>query len=135
VVQTTAVLNDRYELGPVLGQGGTARVYQGTDRTLQRPVAIKVLAEPFDQDRGFVRRFRREAQAAARLNHPNIVSVHDSGSDGGTHFIVMELVEGHSLGTRLKSEGSLPPAAATRIGMAIARALAAAHERGVIHRD
>jgi eukaryotic-like serine/threonine-protein kinase len=135
VVRTRAVFGDRYELGPVLGQGGMARVYRGIDRTLQRPVAIKVLAGPYHQDRGFVQRFRREAQAAARLNHPNIVSVHDSGSDDGTHFIVMELVEGQSLGTRLKSEGPIPPAEATRIGMAVARGLAAAHERGVIHRD
>jgi hypothetical protein len=134
-MRTTAVLGDRYELGPLLGQGGMARVYWGTDRTLERPVAIKVLAEPYDRDRGFVQRFRREAQAAARLNHPNIVSVHDSGSDDGTHFIVMELVEGESLGTRLKREGSLAPVEATRIGVAITRALAVAHERGVIHRD
>jgi hypothetical protein len=129
------VFGDRYELGRVLGQGGMARVYRGTDRTLERPVAIKVLAEPYDRDRGFVQRFRREAQAAARLNHPNIVSVHDSGSDDGTHFIVMELVEGESLGMRLKREGPLAPVEATRIGVAITRALAAAHGRGVIHRD
>jgi predicted Ser/Thr protein kinase len=134
-VQTPAVFGDRYELGRVLGQGGMARVYRGTDRTLDRPVAIKVLAEPYDRDRGFVQRFRREAQAAARLNHPNIVSVHDSGSDDGRHFIVMELVEGESLGTRLKRDGPLAPAEAIRIGGAITRALAAAHERGVIHRD
>jgi hypothetical protein len=134
-VQTPAVFGDRYELERVLGQGGMARVYRGIDRTLDRPVAIKVLAEPYDRDRGFVQRFRREAQAAARLNHPNIVSVHDSGSDGGTHFIVMELVEGESLGTRLRREGPLAPVEATRIGAAITRALAVAHERGVIHRD
>jgi tRNA A-37 threonylcarbamoyl transferase component Bud32 len=134
-VRTTAVLGDRYELGPVLGQGGMARVYQGTDRTLERTVAIKILAEPYSRDSEFVQRFRREAQAAARLNHPNIVSVHDSGSDDGTHFIVMELVEGESLGARLKREGPLAPVEATRIGVAITRALAAAHERGVIHRD
>ncbi|MGH2671677.1 MAG: protein kinase domain-containing protein, partial [Actinomycetota bacterium] len=134
-MQTPAVFGDRYELGRVLGQGGMARVYRGTDRTLDRPVAIKVLAEPYNRDSGFVQRFRREAQAAARLNHPNIVSVHDSGSDDGTHFIVMELVEGESLGARLKREGPLAPVEATRIGVAITRALAAAHERGVIHRD
>lgn len=134
-MQTPAVFGDRYELGRMLGQGGMARVYRGTDRTLERQIAIKVLAEPYDRDRGFVQRFRREAQAAARLNHPNIVSVHDSGSDDGTHFIVMELVEGESLGTRLKREGPLASVEATRIGVAITRALAVAHERGVIHRD
>ncbi|HEY8116922.1 MAG TPA: protein kinase, partial [Actinomycetota bacterium] len=94
---TTHVLADRYELGPVLGQGGMARVHQGLDRQLGRRVAIKVLAPPFDRDGEFVERFQREARAAAGLSHPNIVAVFDSGSDDGTHFIVTELVEGETL--------------------------------------
>jgi len=112
-----------------------ARVYAGIDRTLDRSVAIKVLAEPYNRDASFVRRFRREALAAARLNHPNIVQVFDSGSDRDTQFIVMELVEGRTLSNRLQGEGSVAPHEAASIGADVARALAAAHERGVIHRD
>jgi tRNA A-37 threonylcarbamoyl transferase component Bud32 len=132
---TTHVFADRYELGPVLGEGGMARVYRGLDRQLRRPVAIKVLAAPFDRDRSFVERFRREARAAAGLSHPNIVAVFDSGSDDGTHFIVTELVEGETLADRLGRDGPMPPADAVAVAVDIARALAAAHERGLIHRD
>jgi hypothetical protein len=129
------VLADRYELGPVLGQGGMARVHQGLDRQLGRQVAIKVLAPPFDRDRDFVERFRREARAAAGLSHPNVVAVFDSGSDDGTHFIVTELVEGETLADRLRRDGPMPPADAVAVAADIARALAAAHTRGLIHRD
>ncbi len=132
---THDVLVDRYELGPVLGQGGMARVYRGLDRQLGRQVAIKVLASPFDRDREFVERFRREARAAAGLSHPNIVAVFDSGSDDGTHFIVTELVEGETLADRLRRDGPMPPADAVAVAADIARALAAAHTRGLIHRD
>lgn len=133
--ETTHVLADRYELGPVLGEGGMARVYRGVDRQLRRPVAVKVLAPPFDRDSSFLERFRREARAAAGLNHPNIVAVFDSGSDDGTHFIVTELVEGETLADRLGRDGPMPPAEAVAVAVDIARALAAAHERGLIHRD
>ena len=129
------VLADRYELGPVLGQGGMARVHQGLDRQLGRQVAIKVLAPPFDRDREFVERFRREARAAAGLSHPNVVAVFDSGSDDGTHFIVTELVEGETLADRLHRDGPMPPPDAVAVAADIARALAAAHARGLIHRD
>jgi len=135
VQETTHVLADRYELGPVLGEGGMARVYRGVDRQLRRPVAVKVLAAPFDRDRSFVERFRREARAAAGLSHPNIVAVFDSGSDDGTHFIVTELVEGETLADRLRRDGPMPPEEAVAVAVDIARALAAAHERGLIHRD
>jgi len=131
----TYVLADRYELGPVLGQGGMARVHQGVDRQLDRRVAIKVLAPPFDRDGEFVERFRREARAAAGLSHPNIVAVFDSGSDDGTHFIVTELVEGETLADRLRRGGPMPPADAVAVAVDIARALAAAHALGLIHRD
>ena len=133
--RTTHVLADRYELGPVLGQGGMARVHQGVDRQLGRRVAIKVLAPPFDRDGEFVERFQREARAAAGLSHPNIVAVFDSGSDDGTHFIVTELVEGETLADRLGRDGPMPPADAVAVSIDIARALAAAHARGLIHRD
>ncbi|HEX5954959.1 MAG TPA: protein kinase [Solirubrobacterales bacterium] len=132
--RTTHVLADRYELGPVLGQGGMARVHQGIDRQLDRRVAIKVLAPPFDRDDEFVERFRREARAAAGLSHPNIVAVFDSGSDDGTHFIVTELVEGETLADRLR-DGPMPAADAMAVAVDIARALAAAHALGLIHRD
>ena len=112
-----------------------ARVHQGLDRQLGRQVAIKVLASPFDRDREFVERFRREARAAAGLSHPNIVAVFDSGSDDGTHFIVTELVEGETLADRLRRDGPMPPADAVAVAVDIARALAAAHARGLIHRD
>ena len=136
VQQTTHdVLVDRYELGPVLGQGGMAKVHQGLDRQLGRQVAIKVLAPPFDRDREFVERFQREARAAAGLSHPNIVAVFDSGSDDGTHYIVTELVEGETLADRLRRDGPIPQAEAVAVAVDIARALAAAHERGLIHRD
>jgi serine/threonine protein kinase len=91
------VLGGRYEVEEELGRGGMAKVYRGTDTVLGRPVAVKILAPQFTDDPSFVNRFRREAQAAARLNHPNLVSVYDTGSDDGVHFIVMEYVEGRTL--------------------------------------
>ena len=135
VAQATVILDDRYELGPVLGNGGMARVHQGMDRQLKRPVAVKVLSSPFDRDKEFVERFAREAHAAARLNHPNIVAVYDSGSDDGTHFIVTELVEGETLADLLQREGALPPERVVEIARQVCHALEAAHEKGVVHRD
>jgi len=134
VQKTTHVLADRYELGPVLGEGGMARVHRGYDRHLRRPVAIKVLAPPYDRDRAFVERFRREARSAAGLSHPNVVSVFDSGSYHGTNFIVTELVEGETLAERLR-RGPIPADEAVSIALDICRALEAAHARGLIHRD
>jgi len=135
VPQTTSILGDRYELGPVLGHGGMARVHKGKDRQLGRSVAVKVLSAPYDRDLAFVERFRREARAAARLNHPSIVAVYDSGSHDGIHYIVTELVEGETLGDVLRREPALPPERAVEIATEVSRALAAAHERGVVHRD
>jgi len=134
VQQTTHVLADRYELGPVLGEGGMARVHRGYDRHLRRPVAVKVLAPPYDRDRAFVERFRREARSAAGLSHPNVVSVFDSGSYHGTHFIVTELVEGQTLADRLQA-GPMPSEEAVAVAVDVCRALEAAHARGLIHRD
>lgn len=135
VVQTTHVLAGRYELGSMLGQGGMASVHRGLDRRLRRQVAIKVLASPFDRDQAFVERFRREARAAAGLSHPNVVSVFDSGSDDGTHFIVTELVEGETLADRLTRDGPMPPDEAVDVAVDVCHALEAAHARGLIHRD
>ena len=129
------VLSDRYEIDSVLGQGGMAEVYLGRDKVLGRPVAVKVLGSQFARDRPFVVRFRREAQAAAALNHPNVVSVFDTGSDDGTHFIVMEYVQGKTLAQVLREGGRILPERAAEIAQAVAEALAFAHAAGIIHRD
>jgi serine/threonine-protein kinase len=128
-------LTDRYHLTAHLARGGMADVYQGMDTLLQRKVAIKVLHSQFSQDEAFVRRFRREAQAAANLSHPNVVSIYDWGEVEGTYFIVMELVDGRSLREVLKTEGALLPQRAAEIASDVASALAAAHTAGLIHRD
>ncbi len=101
------LLGGRYRVEGTLGRGGMAQVYRGTDTVLGRTVAIKVLAPQYARDQGFVERFRREAQAAARLNHPNVVSVYDTGSDPPVHYIVMEYVPGRTLGEVLSPSG--PP--------------------------
>ncbi|MGH2677744.1 MAG: Stk1 family PASTA domain-containing Ser/Thr kinase [Actinomycetota bacterium] len=129
------VLGDRYEVEQLLGQGGMARVFRGTDRVLNRTVAVKVLSPQFASDEQFVARFRREAQAAAALNHPNIVSVYDTGDQGDVHYIVMEYVEGRTLRDVIRQEGPILPERASEIAQTVARALAAAHEAGLVHRD
>jgi len=129
------VLGNRYEIQQVLGEGGMAKVFLGTDRVLSRTVAVKVLAPQYAEDQQFVARFRREAQAAAALNHPNIVSVFDTGSNGNVHYIVMEYVEGKTLQETLREESRLTPERSIEIGEAVARALSAAHAKGLVHRD
>ena len=129
------VLNGRYELHRPLGRGGMADVFLARDQLLDRPVAVKVLFPEFATDPSFVERFRREATAAANLNHPNIVSVYDWGEAGGTYFIVMEFVDGRTLSEILRSEGPLHPDRAADIGADAAAALGFAHRNGVVHRD
>jgi eukaryotic-like serine/threonine-protein kinase len=129
------VLAGRYEIDSLLGQGGMARVFKGADRVLDRTVAIKVLSPQFADDEQFVSRFRREAQAAAGLNHPNIVSVYDTGDQSDVHFIVMEYIEGRTLRDVIRGEGPLLPERAAEIGEAVARALSTAHQAGLVHRD
>jgi len=129
------VLGERYQLEEELGSGGMATVYRGTDRVLGRTVAVKVLAPNYARDQAFVARFRREAQAAARMNHPGVVNVYDTGSDDGTHFIVMEYVQGRTLAEILKTEGRLMPDRAAEIGEDVAAALTFAHQQGIVHRD
>ncbi|HZA60814.1 MAG TPA: protein kinase [Actinomycetota bacterium] len=129
------VLGDRYRLGPRVGSGGMATVYRATDTVLDRPVAVKVLATPYAGDENAVERFRREARAAAGLNHPNVVAVYDHGSTDGSHYIVMEHVEGATLADVLRDDGALPPERAAAIAIAVTAALAAAHEQGLVHRD
>ncbi len=125
----------RYELKSQIARGGTARVYLARDSRLDRPVALKMLFPELSTDSSFVERFRREAQAAANLNHQNIVSVYDWGESENTYFIVMEYVDGRSLSSMLRAEGHLPLDEAALIGSATASALAYAHRHGVIHRD
>jgi predicted Ser/Thr protein kinase len=129
------VLADRYELDSVLGHGGMADVYLGTDRVLGRQIAVKILDSQFARDSSFVARFRREAQSAASLNHPNVVSVFDSGSDDGTHFIVMEYVQGKTLSQLIRERDRVPPKLAAQVASSVARALAFAHREGIVHRD
>ena len=129
------VYNGRYQLHRQLGRGGMAIVYLAHDQLLDRPVAVKVLNADFAGDPSFVERFRREAQAAANLNHPNIVSVFDWGEEDGTYYIVMEYIEGRPLDEILAAEGPLHPDRAADVAIDIAAGLALAHRSGVVHRD
>jgi beta-lactam-binding protein with PASTA domain/predicted Ser/Thr protein kinase len=129
------VFNGRYELHRRLARGGMADVFLARDQLLDRPVAVKVLFPEFATDPNFVERFRREAQSAANLNHPNIVSVYDWGQEQGTYFIVMEYIDGRSLADILRTEGPLHPQRAAEVASDIAAALGFAHRNGVVHRD
>src|SRR3954453_10298492 len=129
------MISGRYELGDRLGSGGMSTVYRATDRVLEREVAVKVLAEHLSDDEKFVARFRREALAVAKLIHPNIVQVYDTGVDEHRHFIVMEFVEGRSGAQLLQTKGSLGPAIAAQIGVQACAGLEYAHRQGIIHRD
>ncbi len=133
--QTPRVFSERYELNHLIARGGMAEVYRAHDRLLDRPVALKVLFPELSIDRSFVERFRREAQAAANLSHPNIVPVFDWGEDTGTYFIVMEFIDGRPLSSILKSAGTLSAERTAEIGAHVAAALGFAHKHGVIHRD
>jgi len=132
-----APLADRYELGERLGAGGMSTVVLAFDRRLERHVAVKLLAEHLADDREFVSRFRREALAAARLVHPNIVQVFDFGLDeaSGRQFIVMEHVHGRSGAEILRERGMLPAAEAVDLISQACRGLDHAHRMGVVHRD
>jgi len=112
-----------------------ARVYEAEDIRLDRHVAVKVLLAQFTADADFLRRFQQEARLAASLAHPNVVRVYDVGQDGASHFIVMEMVDGHSLKDKIRESAPLPVAEALRIALEVCAALSAAHARGLIHRD
>jgi eukaryotic-like serine/threonine-protein kinase len=129
------LISDRYALGDRLGSGGMSTVYRATDRVLERTVAVKVLAEHLSDDDKFVARFRREALAVAKLIHPNIVQVYDTGVDQARHYIVMEYVEGRSVAQLLQSRGRLGGALAVEIGAQSCAGLEYAHRQGIIHRD
>jgi dipeptidyl aminopeptidase/acylaminoacyl peptidase len=123
-----------YEVVGLLGAGGMGVVYRARDPRLAREVAVKVLPDEFSLDPGRLERFRREARAVAALDHPNILSVHDVGTEGGTPYVVFELLEGQTLRERLAG-GPLPVRTALDLAVQIARGLGAAHRRGIVHRD
>ena len=133
--QQDAVLNGRYRLGEVLGEGGMAVVYRAQDLLLNRAVAMKILRRQYATDEGFLRRFEREAQAAARFSHPNIVNVYDVGTDGDRHYIVMEYIRGPNLKELIRRQGPFSVDGAIFIISQVASALDYAHQRGLVHRD
>ncbi len=128
-------LSGRYETSERLGSGGMSNVYKATDRILERTVAVKILAEHLSDDERFVARFRREALAVAKLIHPNIVQVYDTGVDEGRHYIVMEYVQGRSGAQILQRHGPVEAEIAAEIGVQACAGLDYAHRRGIIHRD
>ena len=130
-----AAFGAEYEIVRLLGEGGMASVYLARERALKRLVAIKVLDPDLGVSPGFRARFQREAELAAGLQHPHIVPIYRVGEADGLSYFTMAYIEGESLADRLKAEGRLPIAEAVRIGRETAAALAAAHRRGIIHRD
>jgi serine/threonine-protein kinase len=131
----SGILSGRYEIGDRLGSGGMSNVHQATDLILERTVAVKILAEHLSDDERFVERFRREALAVAKLIHPNIVQVYDTGIDDGRHYIVMEYVQGRSGAQILQRQGPLDGETTAEIGAQACAGLDYAHRRGIIHRD
>jgi beta-lactam-binding protein with PASTA domain/serine/threonine protein kinase len=132
---TEKIFNNRYRVDGTLGNGGMANVYVGTDTLLRRRVAIKVLREQYASDDDFVKRFSYEAQSAAKLSHPNIVSVYDFGTADHSYYIVMELVDGATLGDLMRQERVLPEPVALDYAIQVASGLAYAHRQGLLHRD
>jgi serine/threonine-protein kinase len=130
-----SILGNRYEILSEIGSGGMARVYMAKDRYLQRVVAIKVLKDEFREDSEFLKRFDKEAQAAASLTHPNIVQIYDVGRDSNRYYIVMEYVDGITLKEYISDRGSLDWREAINISIQVCSALAKAHSRHIIHRD
>jgi eukaryotic-like serine/threonine-protein kinase len=130
------LVDNRYRILRPLGSGGMAEVYLAHDGVLDRDVALKVMSGRYADDDEFVERFKREAQSAAALSHPNIVSIYDRGeSENGTYYIAMEYLPGGTLKDRILQRGALPPRTAAAVALQIAEALQAAHEAGVVHRD
>lgn len=129
------LLDGRYRIGSRIARGGMASVYEATDMRLDRTVAVKVMHAGMGDDDEFAARFVREARAAARLSHPNVVAVFDQGTDGDAVFLAMELVDGHTLRDVIRKESPMPPAKALALIEPVLSALAAAHRASLIHRD
>ena len=130
------LLGNRYEIIEKIGNGGMATVYKATDKVLKRNVAVKILRDEFTTDDEFIKRFEVEAQSAARLTHPNIVSIYDVGVDGNFYYIVMELIQGKTLKEIIvKEKGPLPWKWSINVSIQIASALEMAHRNNIIHRD
>ncbi|MDK3161660.1 protein kinase [Kamptonema cortianum] len=129
------ILNGRYRLVAQQGSGGMAVIYRADDLALGRTVAIKILRPNLTSDPAFIARFRNEARSIANLMHPNIVTVHDVGNDGATHYIVMEFVEGLDLKKVIKSEGALTIERALRVAIQICAGIGFAHRAGIVHAD
>lgn len=129
------ILARRYELQELIGDGGMADVYKAQDKLLDRAVAVKILHQQYANDAEFVEKFRREATAAAKLAHPNIVNIYDVGEDGGSQYIVMEYVSGPTLKEVIQQKGCLEPIEAVRIAKEIASALESAHRNNLVHCD
>lgn len=129
------ILNGRYRLVAQQGSGGMAVIYRADDLALGRTVAIKILRPNLTSDPAFIARFRNEARSIANLMHPNIVTVHDVGNDGATHYIVMEFVEGLDLKKIIKSDGALTVERALRLAIQICAGIGFAHRAGIVHAD
>lgn len=135
MIRKSMFIADRYEIIDKVGSGGMSDVYKALDHKLNRYVAVKVLKDEFSEDKGFVSKFKVEAQSAAGLAHPNIVNVFDVGDEEGIYFIVMELVEGITLKKYIEKKGKLPVKEAVSIAIQIAQGIEAAHNNHIIHRD
>ncbi len=129
------LLDGRYRIRSRIARGGMASVYEATDIRLDRTVAVKVMHPGLGDDDEFAARFVREARAAARLSHPNVVSVYDQGDEDGTVYLAMECVQGHTLRDLIRKESPMPPARAIALVEPVLSALASAHRAGLIHRD
>ena len=130
------LLGNRYEMIEKIGNGGMATVYRATDKILKRDVAVKILRDEFTTDEEFIKRFEVEAQSAARLTHPNIVSIYDVGTEGNLNYIVMELIQGKTLKEIIVEErGPLPWKWSVNVAIQIASALETAHKNNIVHRD
>ena len=135
MIDTGTIVDNRYKVLSRLGAGGMADVFLAEDQQLGRKVALKLLHRRFAEDPGFVERFRREAQAAAGLQHPNVVSVYDRGKYDGTYYIAMEYLPGRTLKQLIREDAPLDPVRAIDLTIQILKAARFAHKRGVIHRD
>ena len=135
MLENGTYLADRYEVLEKVGAGGMSDVYKAMDHSLGREVALKVLKQEFAADSGFVSKFRQEAQAAAGLEHPNIVNIYDVGAENGLYYIVMEYVEGITLKTYISKKGQLTYNEVISIAIQVGRGIEAAHKKEIVHRD